>query len=94
MATLLQSNKSTSLLTQLLKQFVTRCQLSWNAQSKPYPSLQQWHSLSPNSEVLTLNQEQSKRLGQLLSMGIPLPIAYAIALDPEQAKAGAAAGTE
>ncbi len=27
-------------------------------------------------------------------MGIPLPIAYAIALDPEQAKAGAAAGTE
>ena len=27
-------------------------------------------------------------------MGIPLPIAYAIALDPEQAKAGIAAGTE
>jgi len=41
-----------------------------------------------------LNQEQSKRLGQLLSMGIPLPIAYAIALDPEQAQAGLAAGTE
>jgi hypothetical protein len=27
-------------------------------------------------------------------MGIPLPIAYAIALDPEQAKAGAMAGAE
>ena len=41
-----------------------------------------------------MNQEQSKRLGQLLSMGIPLPIAYAIALDPEQAMAGAAAGVQ
>lgn len=41
-----------------------------------------------------MNQEQSKRLGQLLAMGIPLPIAYAIALDPEQAKAGAMAGAQ
>lgn len=41
-----------------------------------------------------MNQEQSKRLGQLLAMGIPLPIAYAIALDPEAAKAGAQAGVE
>ena len=41
-----------------------------------------------------MNQEQSKRLGQLLAMGIPLPIAYAIALDPEQAKAGAMAGLQ
>lgn len=41
-----------------------------------------------------MNQEQSKRLGQLLAMGIPLPIAYAIALDPEQAKAGATAGVQ
>jgi len=44
--------------------------------------------------VVPLNQEQSKRLGQLLAMGIPLPIAYAIALDPEAAKAGAMAGAQ
>jgi hypothetical protein len=41
-----------------------------------------------------VNQEQSRRLGQLLAMGVPLPIAYAIALDPEQAKAGAMAGAQ
>jgi hypothetical protein len=41
-----------------------------------------------------VNSEQTKRLGQLLAMGIPLPIAYAIALDPEAAKAGATAGVE
>ena len=44
--------------------------------------------------MVPLNQEQSKRLGQLLAMGIPLPIAYAIALDPEAAKAGAMAGAQ
>ena len=44
--------------------------------------------------MVLLNQEQSKRLGQLLAMGIPLPIAYAIALDPEAAKAGAMAGAQ
>jgi len=41
-----------------------------------------------------VNAEQSKRLGQLLAMGIPLPIAYAIALDPEAAKAGPVAGVQ
>lgn len=44
--------------------------------------------------MVLLNQEQTKRLGQLLAMGIPLPIAYAIALDPEAAKAGAVAGAQ
>lgn len=41
-----------------------------------------------------MNAEQSKRLGQLLAMGVPLPVAYAIALDPEAAKAGAMAGVQ
>jgi len=41
-----------------------------------------------------VNAEQSKRLGQLLAMGVPLPVAYAIALDPEAAKAGAMAGVQ
>jgi len=41
-----------------------------------------------------VNAEQSKRFGQLLAMGVPLPIAAAIAIDPEAAQAGAVAGAQ
>ena len=39
-----------------------------------------------------MNDEQSKRLGQLLMMGVPLPVALPIAMDPKAAKAGAMEG--
>jgi len=41
-----------------------------------------------------VNAEQQKRLGQLLAMGIPLPLALPLAMDPEAAKAGAMAGVQ
>lgn len=39
-----------------------------------------------------MTPEQTKRLGQLLAMGIPLPIALPLAVNPTEAMAGAAAG--
>jgi len=33
--------------------------------------------------VFTITPEQQERLGKLLSMGIPLPIAFPLAMDPQ-----------
>ncbi len=43
-------------------------------------------------EVILITPEQNKLLGQLLTAGVPLPIALPIAMDPQAAKAGIADG--
>ena len=43
-------------------------------------------------EVISITPEQNKLLGQLLTAGVPLPIALPIALDPQAAQAGIADG--
>lgn len=43
--------------------------------------------------MIYINSEQSKRLGQLLTMGVPLPIALPIAMNPEEAAQAIQDGT-
>lgn len=43
---------------------------------------------------MALTPEQTELLGRLLSLGIPLPIALPIAMDPAEAKRGATEGLQ
>ena len=52
------------------------------------PTLLLFNQKSSVLEVISITPEQNKLLGQLLTAGVPLPIALPIALDPQAATAG------
>lgn len=53
---------------------------------KPYPSLQQWHSPSPNSEVIRLPTDEDLRLAlrlRAIADALLVPVASVTGLPPE-----------